>query len=112
VTKAILKPGEIVERENIERLVITKWRDKREVTMLSNRHDIDMVDTEKNKNQENKVKPKITINYNSGKAGIDLSDQLSSYNKTLRKSIRWYHKVTIELLLGTYIVNALIAYNK
>ncbi|KAL4083936.1 hypothetical protein QTP88_029252 [Uroleucon formosanum] len=113
VTKAKLKPNEIVGRENIDGIVIAKWRDKRDVTMLTTRHNINMVDTGKiNKKRENIVKPQIIIDYNKGKAGIDLSDQLSSYNSPVRKSIRWYHKVAIELLFGTSIVNALLIYNK
>ncbi|XP_008181865.1 uncharacterized protein LOC100572765 [Acyrthosiphon pisum] len=44
-------------------------------------------------------------------AGIDLSDQLSSYSSPVRKSIRWYHKVATEIILGTSVVNALIIYN-
>jgi hypothetical protein len=72
-----------------------------------------MVDTGKiNKKKENIVKPQIIIDYNKGKAGIDLSDQLSNYNSSVQKSIRWYHKVAIELLFGTSIVNALLIYNK
>lgn len=58
------------------------------------------------------MKPEIIISYNNGKAGIDLSDQLSSYSIAVRKSIRWYHKVATEILLGTAVVNALIVYNK
>lgn len=81
--------------------------------MLTTRHNINMVDTGKiNKKKENIIKPQIIIDYNKGKAGIDLSDQLSSYNSSVRKSIRWYHKVAIELLFGTSIVNALVIYNK
>lgn len=81
--------------------------------MLTTRHNINMVDTGKiNKKKENIIKPQIIIDYNKGKAGIDLSDQLSSYNSSVRKSIRWYHKVAIELLFGTSIVIALVIYNK
>jgi len=57
------------------------------------------------------VKPKIIIDYNPWKARIDLSDQLSSYSSPVRKSIRWYHKVATEIILGTSVVNALIIYN-
>ncbi|XP_022160088.1 piggyBac transposable element-derived protein 4-like [Myzus persicae] len=42
VTKAKLKPNEIVGRENIDGIVIAKWRDKRDVTMLTTRHNINM----------------------------------------------------------------------
>jgi len=57
------------------------------------------------------MKAKIIVDYISGKAGIDLSGQLSSYSSPVRKSIRWYHKVATEILLGTAVVNALIIHN-
>ncbi|KAE9523290.1 hypothetical protein AGLY_016238 [Aphis glycines] len=78
VTKSKLKPGQIIGKENLKGVVVAKWRDKRDVTMLSTRHNITM-------------------------AGIDLSDQLSSYSSPVRKSIRWYHKVATEILLGTAV---------
>ncbi|XP_050064194.1 uncharacterized protein LOC126553041, partial [Aphis gossypii] len=77
-----------------------KWYDKRDVAMLSTKHGIEIIDTgKKNRNDEPILKLQIIIDYNSGKAGIDLSDQLSSYNSPIRKSIRWYHKVATEIIL-------------
>jgi len=112
VTKAKSLAGQIVGKENSNGLVVAKWRDKRDVTMLSTCHNLNMVDTgKKNRKNEAVVKPKIIIDYNAGKAGIDLSDQLSSYSSPVRKSIRWYHKVATEIILGTSVVNALIIYN-
>lgn len=54
----------------------------------------------------------MVIDYNKNKQGIDISDQLSSYHTCLRKTVRWYHKVIIEFILGTSIVNAMILYNE
>lgn len=56
-------------------------------------------------------KPSTILEYNDAKAYIDLSDQLSSYATTLRKSLKWYRKVAIELLTNTTIVNAFEACN-
>lgn len=112
VTKAKLLAGQIVGKENSNGIVVAKWRDKRDVTMLSTCHNLNMVDTgKKNRKNEAVVKPIIIIDYNTGKAGIDLSDQLSSYSSPVRKSIRWYHKVATEIILGTSVVNAFIIYN-
>lgn len=69
-----------------------------------------MILVKKYKNNEPIFKPKIISDYNAGKAGIDLSDQYSSYSSPIRKSIRWYHKVVTEILLGTSVVNAFIVY--
>lgn len=40
-----------------------------------------------------------------------MSDQMASYHNPLRKSIRWFHKVAIEFLFGTAVVNAWLLYN-
>lgn len=53
--------------------------------------------------------------YNKNKQGIDVSDQMNSYFTPLRKSIRWYHKVAFQLLLGTSVVQPHVegvTYNK
>jgi len=102
VLKTKLKNGQIIGKESTDGVVVAKWHDKRDVAMLSTKHGIEMIDTGKrNRNNVSILKPKIIIDYNSGKAGIDLSDQLSSYSSPIRKSIRWYHKVATEILLGT-----------
>lgn len=49
--------------------------------------------------------------YNETKKGIDYSDQMSSYYTTLKKGIKWWRKVTIELIFGTALINAWIVYN-
>ncbi|KAH9634428.1 hypothetical protein HF086_008262 [Spodoptera exigua] len=44
------------------------------------------------------------------KGAVDLSDQLASYSTPLRKSVKWYKKLAINLLLNTTVINALILY--
>ncbi|CAG4934584.1 unnamed protein product [Colias eurytheme] len=60
----------------------------------------------------NKVtsKPKIVIDYNGAKGAVDMSDQMAAYSTPLRKSIKWYKKYAINLLLNTAVVNALVLY--
>ena len=59
-----------------------------------------------------KQKALAILAYNYGKTGIDRSDQMVSYATTIRKSIKWYRKLALHLLLGTTIVNAHIVYQK
>ena len=59
-----------------------------------------------------KTKPEMVVYYNATKQGTDVSDQLASYHTCLRKTIRWYHKVVMELILGMAVVNAAILYNQ
>ncbi|CAG4931277.1 unnamed protein product [Parnassius apollo] len=39
-----------------------------------------------------------------------MSDQMAAYSTPLRKSIKWYKKYAINLLLNTAVVNALVLY--
>jgi len=113
VTEERLKKGDIVGRENEDGIVVAKWKSRRDVLMLSTKHDIGIVDTgRKNRLNEEVMKPEIICCYNQGKQGIDVSDQMASYFTPLRKTIRWYHKVGFEYLLNTAVINALIIYEE
>ncbi|XP_039280727.1 piggyBac transposable element-derived protein 1-like [Nilaparvata lugens] len=85
----------------------------KKVFFLSTMHDLGMVDTGKvNKNREKVFKPAVIMEYNTGKQGIDLSDQMASYFSPLRRTIKWYHKLAFEILLNTAVVNSWIIFNK
>lgn len=86
-----------------------KWKDKRDVLTLSTKHTPAMK-TVVNKRGQNVKKPELILDYNRSKAFIDLSDQIKSYNHTLRRGIKWYRKLAFELILGTSVVNAYILY--
>lgn len=49
--------------------------------------------------------------YNDSKKGVDISDQMASYYTTLRKSLKWYRKIILEIATGTAVVNAWNLYN-
>lgn len=106
-----LKRGEMVVAENKDGIVITNWQDKRRVLMLSTKHKVDMVDTGKTDRKKNKVfKPLVVFKYNELKMGIDVADQMASYNSAVRKPLRWYHKVAEHILFGSCVVNAWLIY--
>lgn len=108
-----LKKGEIIGLENDSGIVVSKFKDKRDIHLLSTRHQLNMTNTgKKNRNHEDIFKPDSILFYNAGKAGIDLSDQLASYCTPMRKSVRWYHKVATEIILNTFVVNSQIMYNE
>lgn len=81
-----------------------KWRDKRDGLLLSTKHIDPMVEV--NTPREKKYKPKAIIDYNKGKSYIDISDQMASFNSAMRKTMKWYRKVAIEVIFGTSMVNA------
>ncbi|XP_025410717.1 piggyBac transposable element-derived protein 4-like [Sipha flava] len=56
-------------------------------------------------------KPVTVIEYNKGKASIDLADQKASYGNPLRRSLKWYRKVLVDILLNVSVVNASYIFN-
>ncbi len=72
-----------------------------------------VVDTEKtNKANECIMKSAVVLDYNEGKQGIDLSEQLSAYYTCLRWSEKWHHNVAFEILFRVTIVNAYLIYKE
>lgn len=57
------------------------------------------------------LKPTV-VKYNKAKVGIDLFNQMSSYCTGVHNSMGWYHIVAEEMLLGTAVVNAWLAYKQ
>lgn len=55
------------------------------------------------------MKPKIVLDYNRGKKGIDIADQLASYNSPVRKTCFWYKKIAADLI-SIAVVNAVLIY--
>ncbi|KAG8229082.1 hypothetical protein J437_LFUL010145 [Ladona fulva] len=78
-------------------VLVTKWKDKRDVLMISTKHRHEMVKT-KNKRGVEKEKPKCIVDYNTNMSGIDRADQMTSYYSTPRKTIKWYRKVFFHFL--------------
>lgn len=62
--------------------------------------------------KRNKVisEPAIVVDYNKAKGAVDLADQISAYQTPLRKSMKWYKKMAMDLILNVTVVNALILY--
>lgn len=105
-----LKRGEFIARENRKGITILKWKDKRDVLMLSTKHSAEM--TTVNKKSYLCEKPQIVVEYNLGKSAVDLSDQMITYSSPLRRTVKWYRKLAVELLLNTCIMNALVMYKE
>ena len=57
-------------------------------------------------------KPIAILAYNKGKSGIEKSNQMASCATSLRKGLKWYRKLAIELLLRVAVVNAWTLYGK
>ena len=64
-----------------------------------------------NAGEGKKKKTAAILSYNKGKCGIDISEQVTSYNTPLLKELKWYRKLGFALLLCMTVVNAWIVYN-
>ena len=94
-----------------KRICVYKWLDKRDVLFLSTKHKPDFCEVKINRySKETFVKPTAIVDYNKAKTYIDVSDQLKSYACALRRGVKWYRKVLIELICNTSVVNAYLLY--
>lgn len=105
-----LKKGQIIAQQSNTNVVVLKWKDKRDLLLLSTKH----VDTSTAITKRNNTinKPDMVIEYNQAKSFIDRSDQMTSYSTPLRRSLKWYRKVAFDILLGTCTTNALSLFSK
>lgn len=110
VVEAKLKPGESIARENERGICVLKWKDKRDVLMLSTKHSKGTSTVIKKGRTVRK--PRMILAYNKAKGSVDMSDQMTSYSSPLRKTVRWYKKLAIELILNTALVNSWVMYTE
>lgn len=110
VTAKKLKKGEISSMRSSSNILVLKWRDKRELCMISSKHHSQMVKL--SVRGKTIMKPKVVMDYNEGKSPIDLSDQMSAYSNPLRRCVKWYRKVVIDALLNIAVVNAHVLFTQ
>ena len=92
-----------------ENISVCKWKDRRDVFTMSNMHRVVMAPT-KNRRGDVRMKPNTMRDYNQYMSGIDHSDQMLSYNTSLRKTLRWY-KVGVHII-EIFLYNSHFLYNK
>ncbi|KAJ8928751.1 hypothetical protein NQ314_018604 [Rhamnusium bicolor] len=113
MSKKKLNRGEIYGEQSNDGIRVMKWVDKRPVLIISSvlSHKVELKATGVKRKGGNVEKPLAVIAYNKAKKGDDVSDQMSSYYTSLRKNIKWYKKVFVEIMLGTCVVNTWVMYN-
>lgn len=96
---AKLKKGDIVWRTS-DNLLVLKWKDRRDVTMITTMHDNIIITLDKidRTTKENYKKPLCIVKYNENMGAIDRSDMMMSSIDSMRKSIKWYKKLFIHTL--------------
>ena len=110
MTDAKLKKGEVVWRTSDD-VAVLKWKDKREVYTISNKHTQPKLVPVTNRRGDQKMKPDSVKDYNNYMSGIDRTDQMLSYHFALRKTIRWYKKVAVHMI-EIYLVNSFYLFNQ
>lgn len=103
-----LKKGELFAQQSSSNIVVMKWRDKRDIYLITTKHTDETIEIRRRTGDIIK-KPLAVEDYNAGKSFIDRSDQMASYSNSLKRSIKWYRKVAFDILLLT-VVNALPLY--
>lgn len=86
------------------------WFDRKRVNILSTIHrDPDMKDVPCKKPGEWTKKPQVILDYNLGKTGVDVSDQMTTYYQTRRKCVKWYQTLFWHLV-DQAVVNAFLVW--
>ena len=91
-------------------MIVAKWKDKRDVLMISNAHIPKMTTVTNRRGNENKT-PNMVKDYNNSLSGIYCGDQMLSYHSGLRKTLRWYKKAGVHIL-EMFLTNAFYLYRK
>ncbi|UYV73242.1 hypothetical protein LAZ67_10002323 [Cordylochernes scorpioides] len=105
-----IKIGE-TEAKHTQNLLALKYKDKREVFMLSTMHKNEFANTNKRDKVTNLPiqKPSAVIDYNQKMGSVDQTDMLLSSIGCLRKSLKWYKKLFFHFI-DTSLLNAYSLY--
>ncbi|VDP10112.1 unnamed protein product [Heligmosomoides polygyrus] len=98
VVRTKLKKGQRIARQNADGIVVSKWKDKRDIIMLSTIHDDGI--------GSSSSKPHMVEDYNNAKLFVDTSDQMASYSPFVRKTSKWYIRLFFHIVTQTIMVNA------
>ena len=101
-----LKKGEIVAQHSGP-VSVLKWKDKKEVTMISTYHG-EETRMNQTKCRQEKQKAVSVLDYNENMGGVDLKDQLlQPYLLERKKMTKWYIKL-FRRLLNTTVLNCIV----
>lgn len=94
-----LESGELSFRSSSNMLAV-KWKDKRDVYVLSTCHSADYVTTKKinYRTGERVQKPSCIVDYTTNMGAVENRDKVISSVQSIRKSIKWYKKFFFHLL--------------
>ena len=107
-----LNKGQVVSFHE-DNLVVCKWKDKRDILMISTITSSELVKTGKKdtKTQNDIMKPKCVVEYNKHMGGVDRSDQICGYYYISRKTMKHWKKLALHCL-NAMISNGYVIYRK
>ena len=112
----------MIYRKEQHGIVLLKGKDTRDVKLLMTKNKPEMVEVTTRPaayatnsalnvwTRPSKQKVTSILNFNKGEAGIDLSNQITSYAAMQEKVVKWYWKLAMKLLLDISIRNAYVIY--
>ena len=104
-----LRKGDIIAFQR-GKLIAMKWKDKKDVHLLSTIHNIEM--SKVSCNGKVVEKPKVVIDYNLSMGGVDRADQNLSYYETVRKRMKVYYKKLFRHMIDQCLFNSSILQSK
>ena len=104
-----LKKGQWIARYK-NKMMIFKWRDKRDVLLISTIHGTNMI--QKEKRGTIITKPEVVQDYATKMGGVDLSDGMIASYTLARKRIKKYYKKIFLHLVDVMCMNAFLLYKK
>lgn len=112
IQKKKLKKGETVAYQR-GKVMLLKWKDKKDVCLLSTIHNSEMETTRKRDKEGNIIsKPKLVIDYNDTMGGVDRLDQhLHDYPTTRKRGKKYYKKIFFHIV-DMCVWNAFVLYQK
>ncbi|KAK6166969.1 hypothetical protein SNE40_022156 [Patella caerulea] len=104
--KQKLRNGEI-KAVYSEKLMLLKWRDKKDVHMLSTIHDARTKQVARaDPDKPPVVKPQVCCDYNDTMGGVDLSDAFLSAYPSSRKRLKKYYMKQFRHIMDMAVLNA------
>ncbi|KAF2893788.1 hypothetical protein ILUMI_12384 [Ignelater luminosus] len=107
-TTKILK-GEVIGSQR-GKVAVMKWKDKKEICLLSSIHGVKTVNLQKG--GETISKPKLVHEYNESMGGVDRVDQhLADYTLPRKRGKKYYKKIFFHLF-DLALLNSFVLYSK
>jgi len=98
------------ESQHTTTMLATRWKDRRDVYMLTTQFENKMITIGKKDHHGNQVnKPLSVLKYNENMGAIDKTDMLLSSIECVRKTIKWYKKLFFHLI-DLSLLNAYSSY--